>query len=52
MAAGRVFAFRWCGRAKGGHKVTPGRYRWRIEADQAGSNADARSNWRTITVSR
>jgi hypothetical protein len=33
-------------------EVTPGSYCWRIEADQAGSNSDARGGWQTITVSR
>jgi hypothetical protein len=52
LAAGRVFAFRWCGQAKFGHKVGPGRYRWRIEADQATNDVNMRSTWRKITVSR
>ena len=51
-AAGRVFAFRWCGQSKGGHKIVPGRYLWQIEADQAGTNAEARSAWHAISVSR
>lgn len=52
VAPGQFFAFRWCGEAKAGHRVTPGRYRWRIEVDQAGSSSEARSGWRMITASR
>jgi hypothetical protein len=52
LAPGNVFAFRWCGQHENGGKVAPGRYRWHVEADQEGSDAEARSNWRTITVLR
>lgn len=52
IAAGRSSAFTWCGQAEDGGKVTSGRYRGRIEAEQAGSNAKGQSTWRTTRVSR
>lgn len=52
VAAGRLFAFRWCGQTKHGHKIGPGHYRWRVEAHQATNDVNVRSGWRTIRVSR
>jgi hypothetical protein len=52
ISAGRVFSFKWCGQAKHGGKVRVGHYRWRIEVDQAHSDFEARSPWRTVRVLR
>jgi flagellar hook assembly protein FlgD len=52
LSAGVVHSFSWCGQREGGGKVSPGTFRWHVEADQAGTEAEGRSVWRTVTVVR
>lgn len=50
VGAGVVYRFTWCGNSGG--LVPPGLYRWRVDAEQAGTNIEGHSPWRTITVKR
>lgn len=50
VTAGVVYRFTWCGNSGG--FVPPGVYRWRVDAEQAGTDIEKHSPWRTITVIR
>lgn len=52
VAAGVIQRFTWCGQARHGLTVAPGTYVWLLEVQQAGTDVEARSAVRRITVKR
>lgn len=52
VASGTIQRFTWCGQARHGRIAAPGTYLWLLEVAQAGTDVEARSVVRRITVKR